>query len=1379
MAQAANNLTGVPIPSIDWKESNLFETYRKFKRQCECIFRGPLAAAEDEVKIQYLKLWIGPDGMDICDGWNLTGDDLNSLETHWARFDSHVRPKSNFRVARFQLRAVKQNAGESIDAYVTRVKIILEQCRYRERDDMLLDTLIAGVHDESVQRKLISKDETLTLDKALDIIRSYESTKSQMSDISETRQVHAIQRKGRGRGDRRNKGNKQNGDEKGKRGPESNEMAPGACWNCGNAHSRGERCPAANVTCHGCDKLGHFQRMCISTGAKVVPKKTGGPRMSKVHDVQESTATADDFFGFDVISVNTLERSIQQDNQAFANVVMMTGNKQVSVRCKIDTGAQSNVMPFTVYAKLFPGATTDVQLPCTHHRLTAYGGQDIKHYGQSQIQCRHGSTRLTIPFYVTQASSPTILGLGACTKLGLVTLNCDKTCRLCHSSSDVHDITQPDTTHSDPKHPSNSPYGNKCDAKEDVLRREPECFSHGDIGAGFPGDPYHMVMSADAEPCVRPPHRIPEALKKPFKETLDKMVAEDVICQVDQPTDWVSNVVCVTKSNGDLRICLDPRDLNRSLKREHHYMPTLDDVLPKLTDAQVFSILDVRHGYWNVRLDEESQLLTTFNTPYGRYCFKRLPFGIVTAQDVFQKKMDQAFERVSGTVGIADDLVIFGKDHEEHDANLYEALQCAKRNNLKFNISKCFVKQDRIKFYGHYLSKEGLEVDIDKIQAVRDMPVPRTCQELQSFLGLVNYMSRFTPRLATITAPLRDLTKQDVVFEWHPEHQQAFDKLKDLISSPETLAFFDGSKPVTIQTDASQRGVGAALMQDGRPVAYASKSLSETESNYSNIEREMLAVVFGLERFRYYVYGRKVNIESDHRPLESIVKKRISSAPPRLQRMLLKVQPYDFELHYRPGKDIPVADALSRAPIPGDTIPDMDVLIHEVTNTSTSRLEQIRTLTRQDPQLILLANIIQHGWPNQRSECPSEIHDFWNYRDELSVHDGIIVKGARIVIPAALQKEVLNLLHEGHQGIVKCRLRARSSVFWPSLNKAIDDLIKQCSSCQYNAKSQSSEPLLHIESEQPWKTVGSDIFFWDGNNYVIVVDYYSSFPIIRKLSTTTSTSLVNSLRSIFAEYGVPETVISDNGPQYSSHEFAVFASKYGFKHTTSSPHFPQANGKAERYVGAVKDILTKTLQAKGDAHMALLCMRTTPIGPKLPSPAELIFGRKIQANLPTFNTYRQEDEVGDALRQLRAVEDRTPRRPLPDLTPGQSVRIQDPVSKKWHPGIVETKEEEPRSYLIKKPNGAILRRNRKHIRTTGETFHHPPLPDDETDEPVLHSQDETPTITSPVTQATDNQTHITAQTADDTGNRTATTADGANYITKFGRPVKPVVKMNL
>ena len=391
-------------------------------------------------------------------------------------------------------------------------------------------------------------------------------------------------------------------------------------------------------------------------------------------------------------------------------------------------------------------------------------------------------------------------------------------------------------------------------------------------------------------------------MKDELQAALKTMEQETVIKKVTRPTDWVSSLAYSRKKDGTLRICLDPKDLNRAIKRCHHKTPTLEEITHRFVGAKHLSKLDAKNGYWSVTLDEESSLLTTFNSPFGRYCFVRMPFGLVMSQDVFQQKMDMILESCPGTVGIADDVAVFGHTEAEHDAHLHNLMRVSREHGLVFNSKKCTIKAPHITFFGTLYDKDGAHPDPKKVEDIHKIPTPTNATELQEFLGIVAYVGPFIPNLSQSTANLRDLLKKDIDFQWSDAHQNVFEKVKAAICAETTLAYFDRDKDTVIQVDASGRGLGAVLLQEGRPIAYASKSLTDTEKRYANIERELLAVVFGAERFRTYVYGKPFVIESDHKPLEMIQLKNLTAAPPRLQRMLLRIQHYNVTIKYRPGR---------------------------------------------------------------------------------------------------------------------------------------------------------------------------------------------------------------------------------------------------------------------------------------------------------------------------------------------------------------------------------------------------------------------------------------------------------------------------------------------
>ena len=265
--------------------------------------------------------------------------------------------------------------------------------------------------------------------------------------------------------------------------------------------------------------------------------------------------------------------------------------------------------------------------------------------------------------------------------------------------------------------------------------------------------------------------------------------------------------------------------------------------------SKFFSNLNAKNGYWSVTLDNESSLLTTFNSPFGRYCSLRMPFGLVMAQDVFQQKMDAILESCPGTLGIADDVAVFGRSEAEHDANLHNLMRVSREHGLVFNSNKCALIAPQISFFGTIYDEKGVHPDPKKVEDIQMIPTPESRTELLEFLGTVIYMGSFVPNLSQNTANLRELLEKDAYFQWSQMHQKAFELVKSSI-------YFDRDKVSVIQVDASEKGLGAVLLQDKKPIAYASKSLTDADKRYANIERELLAVVFGAERFHTYVYGK-------------------------------------------------------------------------------------------------------------------------------------------------------------------------------------------------------------------------------------------------------------------------------------------------------------------------------------------------------------------------------------------------------------------------------------------------------------------------------------------------------------------------------------------
>ena len=351
------------------------------------------------------------------------------------------------------------------------------------------------------------------------------------------------------------------------------------------------------------------------------------------------------------------------------------------------------------------------------------------------------------------------------------------------------------------------------------MREFPDRFTR--IGK-LPGE-YKIQLHPDAYPIIHTPRKCLIALRPKVKEHLAKMEALGVITHIDQPTDWVSLITYVQKANSELCLCLDLCDLNRAIHWDHHKTSTVEEVIHKFSNSYYFTKLEAHHGYWSIVLDEESSLLTTFNSPFGRYHFQHLPFGLVCSQDIFQKKMDQFLKECPGCIRIADDITIHGCTEVEHDAHLWNLMQVACKYGVVFNPQKTHIKAPAINFFGCLYDANGVYPDLEKVDAVHALPAPTNVTELQEFLGMVTYLSPFICGLSTLTAPLQELLRKDADFTWNASYEATFQWVKQAVISNTTLRYFDPSLPVTIQVNASQVGLNAALLQDNKPVALEAK----------------------------------------------------------------------------------------------------------------------------------------------------------------------------------------------------------------------------------------------------------------------------------------------------------------------------------------------------------------------------------------------------------------------------------------------------------------------------------------------------------------------------------------------------------------------------
>ena len=844
------------------------------------------------------------------------------------------------------------------------------------------------------------------------------------------------------------------------------------------------------------------------------------------------------------------------------------------------------------------------------------------------------------------------------------------------------------------------------------------------------GESFHIALTTDAKPfCVRTPRTIPYAYRDKLKAELDLLQQQNVIAPVIEPTEWCAPIVVAPKKGTEnIRMCVDLSHLNKYVKRERYQSSTPAEAVADIAsnNAKIFTKLDTLKGYHQCPLDEESQSFTTFITPFGRFKYLRAPYGISSISEHYNRRMDEAFAGLTGYRRVVDDIVIYDSDSTQHAEHVRQFLQRCSERRITLNSDKWEYAKPQVTFAGFNLDKDGYSIDSSITDAVAKFPTPSSRTELRAFFGLANQLTASTDALAGLLGPLRPLLSTKNEFLWLPDHEEAFQAAKMSLASAPTLQFFDPQKPTRLCTDASRKGLGFILQQKQDEnwvlVQAGSRFLSDAESRYAVIELELLGVTWAITKCKIFLAGMPhFTVVTDHHPLVPILNSyRLDEIEnPRLQRMKSKIMAYNFSATWIKGVLNHAPDALSRNPVsdpqPSELLAENIATCAEVRALTTStheslRLTDLRQRADEDHEYQQLKTYIHKGFPSQRSHLPDNCRRYWNVRNQLTVEDGLIVLGCRLLIPPTLRHSVLVQLHSAHQGSVRTKQRARQIVYWPGIDHDIDNIILQCKQCQETLPSQPREPLItKPRPTRPFQEIAVDFFTYGGQQFLVIIDCYTGWPEIIQMGTnTTASHLIAALLDNFCRCGVPDTFWSDQGPQFSSHMFQAFTKEWGFKHVMSSPTYPQSNGKVESAVKSMKKIIEAAwVQHHLDKERlvrALLQYRNTPSRRDGLSPAQKLFGKPIQDTLPAHHRafapqWQKASEEEDLPNDTPAEHYYNQHaHTLPDITNGTNVAIQNPTTKRWDIYGVVTAVGPYRRYHIKTSNGRVLVRNRRYIR---------------------------------------------------------------------------------
>ena len=658
-----------------------------------------------------------------------------------------------------------------------------------------------------------------------------------------------------------------------------------------------------------------------------------------------------------------------------------------------------------------------------------------------------------------------------------------------------------------------------CNSKGEGLVREfPSIFS-GQVSA-MEGELFKISLMENAQPfSVKAPRAVPFAYREKLQQELDSLQQQDIIAPVVQPTEWCAPIVVAPKKGtDDIRLCVDLSKLNRYVRRERYQSPTPAEAVADIaaSEAQVFTILDAKKGYHQCLMDEQSQLLTTFLTPFGRFKYKRAPYGLSLIAEHYNRRMAEAFDGLSGFRRVVDDIVIYDKDEASHINHVRQFLQRCQERHITLNKEKCRFSCRQVTFAGLKLSSEGYQIDSTITEAITEFPTPSSRTDLQSFFGLTNQLSTSTDKTATLLEPLRPLLSTKKEFTWTADHDIALMTAKQHLSTSQVLAFFNVSRPTRLCTDASRQGLGFILQQQSPTgqwvlVQAGSRFLSEAESRYAVIELEMLAVAWAANKCKTFLMGlQNFQVITDHNPLISILNNhRLDEIDnPRLQQLKTKLMAFNLTAKWCKGDTNRAPDALSRYPVwkphqsdslaeydednlPGLSAAEIRAIVNE-DNHSNIRMQELRDHAKTDEAYMQLKETIVKGFPDHKKQLPEALRQYWQVCRELSIEDDLILYGCRLLIPTAMHKTILAHLHLAHQGITLTKQRARLTLYWPGMDNDIENIITSCTQCQDHLPSNHKEPLqAKPRPVRPFQEAAADFCYHAGRSYLVWVDCYS------------------------------------------------------------------------------------------------------------------------------------------------------------------------------------------------------------------------------------------------------------------------------------------------
>ena len=1137
---------------------------------------------------------------------------------------AHLKPKPLIIAERYRFHDRKQESHENVRDYLANLRKLADTCDFKGfLEEALRDRFVCGLYSKTIQRKLLSESE-LTLKKAFEIAVGMEVAERESNEFRSEVQYKSA-------------------------GSTTHKVTDNfECYRCGKTGHRPDSCYYKNSKCHKCKEIGHLSRKCKKKTAPAYKEKKGKSKppfskfkakSSKVHQVEDSENSENsENEDWTVYTVKT------SDNREIKLTLNIEG---IDFDMELDTGASLTLIGEDNYKQNFP----KVKLKQSSVKLKTYTGDLIPVLGEIEVDVKYGDQSERLSLIVVKGNGPSLFGRNWLSKFRLDWSHIRSVSSHISIQEQVNELL-------------------KMDVFNDEL---------GKVN----GITASLKLKENATPKFYKPRPVPYALRDKIGDEL-KRLEELGILEKIKFSEWGAPIVPVMKPDGGVRICGDYKvTINPCLEVPQYPLPKCEDLFARLNGGEKFSKLDMSQAYQQLELNDYSKNLVAINTHLGLYRYTRLPFGAASSSAVFQECMDKILEGLNGVGCILDDLIITGKSDAEHVRNLELVLKRLSEYGIRLKKSKCALMKSEVEYFAFIVNKNGIQPSPKKVEAMLKVPEPENVKQLQSWLGLVNYYRKHIPDMSTVLQPLNDLLVKNAKWKWDDKCKSSFRKICELLSSAEVLAHYDPNLNVELAVDASPFGLGCVIShryENGseRPIAYASRSLTSAERNYSQIEREALAIIFGVARFHQYLYGRKFTLITDNKPLSLLIGPNNGipvMAASRLQRWAIQLSGYQYDVKCKSSKDNANADGLSRLPLK-ETKCDSpcNIFWQEVSQVHIKNLNDlpvssanVKRETEKDKVLVKVLEATLYGWGCTNDISP-EIQPYFRVKDELTVEEGCLLRGMRIVIPEKYRNVVLNELHTNHPGIVRMKSLARMHVWWPDIDIDIETTVRNCTACQVTQSAPAATTTNPwIWPSKPWQRIHIDFAGpFLGTMFLIVIDTHSKWMEVINMSSTTTERTICALRNLFAQHGLPIYLASDNGPQFTSNEFKEFLKKNGVKHILSAPYHPSSNGEAERAVRTFKQAMKTMKDEKGTLHEKiarfLLSYRTTPQSTTKRSPSELFVGRRLRTRLDILRP-----NLEDRMKQTRSPMKERRR----NLDPGEPVLVRDyRDNNKWVRGVI-------------------------------------------------------------------------------------------------------------